>query len=70
MFQIIMHPQVTVKDVGDDSQDEEDEVPTNVDHQRTKHLVLNAISSRGDPCKIPGNLARIPVTTIAQSTSF
>ena len=26
MFQIIMHPQATVKDVGDDSQDEEDEV--------------------------------------------
>ena len=26
VFQIIMHPQVTVKDVGDDSQDEEDEV--------------------------------------------
>ena len=26
MFQIVMHPQVTVKDVGDDSQDEEDEV--------------------------------------------
>ena len=26
MFQIIMHPRVTVKDVGDDSQDEEDEV--------------------------------------------
>ena len=26
MFQIIMHPRVTVKDVGDDGQDEEDEV--------------------------------------------